>query len=257
MGKKIVFFDIDGTLVNADKNMAQSTFNAIKHLQSNEVEVVLATGRPSFMFEDIRKQLEIDSYISFSGQYVVLNGEVVHSNPINADEVRRLHSESKARELPMIFMSGDKMKATVENHPFIYEGLEPLKFAYPKVDEMFAFDETIFQALLFCETGDEIELACPDGLSKFLRWHKYSLDVLPGNGHKAVGIEKLLDASGVYMENTFAFGDGPNDLEMIEAVSFGVAMGNAVPEVKAVADYVTEHVDNDGVVKGLEYLGLI
>lgn len=257
MPKKVVFFDIDGTLVDADKVLQDSIREAIQEIQDQNIDVVLATGRPPFMFEEIRKELNIDSYVSYSGQYVVYQNEVIHENPICENEVSRLHEITKEKSYPMIFMSEDEMRATVGGHPFIYEGLGKLKFAYPDVDDNFSHTETIYQALLFCEQGEEEPLACPKGVSKFLRWHRYTCDVLPGDGHKAVGIEKLLEASGVRHENTFAFGDGPNDVEMVEAVAYGVAMGNAVPEVKKVADYITDHVAENGLINGLKHLGLI
>lgn len=257
MPKKMVFFDIDGTLVDADKILQQSTKDAITELQDQNIDVVLATGRPPFMFEEIREELNVDSYVSYSGQYVVYEDEVIHANPICDQEVNRLYEVAKENAYPMIFMSEKEMRATVADHPFIYEGLGRLKFAYPDVDETFSLEETIYQALLFCEQGEEEPIACPNGVSKFLRWHKYTCDVLPGDGHKAVGIEKMLDASGVRHENTFAFGDGPNDVEMVEAVAYGVAMGNAVPEVKNVADHVTDHVADNGLIKGLRHLELI
>ena len=67
----------------------------------------------------------------------------------------------------------------------------------------------------------------------------------------------MLEHFNLKPENAVAFGDGLNDLEMLKAVGFGVAMGNAHPQLKAVADYVTDDIDDDGLYKGLQALGLI
>lgn len=73
--KKIIFFDIDGTLLDDDKKMPLTAEKAVFALKELGHEVAIATGRAPFMFKDIREQLEIDSYVSFNGQYVVLRGK--------------------------------------------------------------------------------------------------------------------------------------------------------------------------------------
>src|SRR5690625_6342097 len=80
MHEKIVFFDIDGTLVDDDKNIPVSAKQAIDELKRNDVYVAIATGRAPFMFEHIRQELEIESYVSFNGQYVVLDRKSTRLN---------------------------------------------------------------------------------------------------------------------------------------------------------------------------------
>lgn len=257
MHKDIVFFDIDGTLLDEDKNLPISTKQAIQKLQANDVYVVIATGRPPFMFEDLRKELEIDSFISYSGQYVVFEGKKIYGSPIDDAEVRRLHAAALEKDYPMIFMGDDAMRATVGDHPHVKAGLGKLKFAYPEVDTAFIDNQKIYQALLFCEAEEERALACQKGHSRFVRWHASTLDVFPGGGSKAIGVKKMIEASGLKGHHTYAFGDGLNDLEMFKEVSVGIAMGNAVPELKEIADYITDAVDEDGVLKGLQHFGLL
>lgn len=90
MSKQIVFFDIDNTLLNSKKELPRSTREAIQQLKKNDIEVAFATGRPPFMFNELRKELNIENYISYSGQYVVMNDEVIYKNTIDEDEVSRL-----------------------------------------------------------------------------------------------------------------------------------------------------------------------
>lgn len=255
--REMVLFDIDGTLVDAEKRIPQSAKEAISELKKNGTEVAVATGRPAFLFDEVCEELGIDSYVCFSGQYVVHKGEIIYENEIMEDEVTRLHQHAARNGHPMIFMTGEEMKATIGGHPYVTEGLSRLRFAYPETDPEFSVGKKIYQALLFCDETSEEGMRCTEDRSRFIRWHKYACDVLPGGGSKAVGINKLLDAAGISRANTYAFGDGPNDLEMLEHVSVGVAMENGVPALKAVADYVTDHVERDGVAKGLRHLGLI
>ena len=79
---KIVFFDIDGTLLDHEKKLPASTKEAIKQLQDSGVFVAIATGRAPFMFESLREELGIDTFVSFNGQYVVFEGKVVYKNPL-------------------------------------------------------------------------------------------------------------------------------------------------------------------------------
>ena len=96
----------------------------------------------------------------------------------------------------------------------------------------------------------------PDSL-RSIRWHTSGLDFIEKQGSKARGIQAALSALGLTMADAMAFGDELNDLEMIQAVGFGVAMGNGVAELKAVANYVAPCVDEDGIYRALMDLHII
>src|SRR5699024_9156443 len=91
----------------------------------------------------------------------------------------------------------------------------------------------------------------------FVRWHDYSVDVLPKGSSKSVGIEKLLEALTLEKSNAYAVGDGLNEREMLSCIPNSVAMGNAVDAGKSSARYVTEDVEDDCIFYGLKKLGLI
>lgn len=92
---------------------------------------------------------------------------------------------------------------------------------------------------------------------KIMRWHKNGIDILDATGSKARGIAQALNKLGLDFEDAMAFGDGVNDIEMLQTVGFGVAMGNAHPDVKAAADYVCPAAWEDGIYQGLQHLGLL
>lgn len=257
MDKKIVFFDIDGTLLDLSKQIPTSTKQAIKELKQNGVYLAIATGRAPFMFEDIREELGIDSYVSFNGQYVVFEGKTIYNNPLGQEELKELYRKSSESGYPMVFMNEVTMRASEKDHSFIKESFGGLQFDYPDVDPDFLNENIIYQALMFCEKEQEIPFVKNHDAFHFIRWHDYSCDVLPGGGSKAVGVEKMVKAAGLDMADTYAFGDGLNDLEMLKEIGTGVAMGNAVPELKAVADYTTKHVEAGGIAEGLKHLKLI
>ena len=88
-------------------------------------------------------------------------------------------------------------------------------------------------------------------------WNDTGIDIIPKDGGKSAGIRQYLDLLGIDRSESMAFGDGENDIDMLEFVGVGVAMGNADDAVKAAADYVTDTVDNDGIAKALQHFGLI
>ncbi|PLR84045.1 Cof-type HAD-IIB family hydrolase [Bacillus canaveralius] len=254
---KIVFFDIDGTLLDHDKKLPITAKKAVKELQNSGVYVAIATGRAPFMFESLREELGIESFVSFNGQYVVFEGEVIYKNPLNNDEIQRLVQQGKENNHPLVFMNHGTMKATVKHHRYIEDSLMTLKFPHPEVDKSFYQNREIYQSLLFIEEEDEALYLEQFPELRFIRWHPFSMDVLPAGGSKAEGIKKMIERLGFQIENVFAFGDGLNDIEMIQTVGTGVAMGNAEPALKQYADYITKDVAEDGIQHGLKHLQLI
>ncbi|MCP3026273.1 Cof-type HAD-IIB family hydrolase [Halobacillus sp. A5] len=255
--RKIAFFDIDGTLLNHDKELPAETIQAVKELQNNGVYCAIATGRAPFMFEQIRDTLGIDSFVSFNGQYVVFEGQTVYTNPLPHEQLENLYLDAQSHGHPMVFMNHKGMRASEPNQPSIDESLSSLHFKYPPVDEEFYKNNELYQSLIFCK-GNEID-HYRDYHQHFdyIRWHEYSCDVLPGGGSKAQGITQLINAAGLKIEDTYAFGDGLNDIEMIRDVGTGVAMGNAVDATKQVSDYVTDDVADGGLVKAIYELKLL
>lgn len=255
--KKIVFFDIDGTLLDHEKKLPSSTKKAIQLLKENGVFVAIATGRAPFMFTNLKKELDIDSYVSFNGQYVVFENEAIYKNPLNQTELERFSLETNNYEHPLIFMNQLTMKATTKYHPYIESSMGSLLFPHPDEDQSFYVHNEIYQSLLFCKEDEEKLYFENYPEFDFIRWHPYSVDILPKGGSKAEGIKKMIERLGFELKDVYAFGDGLNDLEMLKAVGTGVAMGNGVPEAKALANLITTDVNKDGIWNGLKELKLI
>lgn len=257
MTKPIVFFDIDGTILNHDKEIPFSTKEAIKELQNKNVHVAIATGRAPFMFKDIRDELNINTFVSLNGQYAEFEGEAVHKHALNPEQLQLFTEKANTLEIPLVYLNNETMKASKHAHPHILEAMTSIKMEHPEVQSDFYKDRDIFQVLLFCEEHKERELTNGFDHFNFIRWHDYSSDVLPIGGSKAIGIQQMVNHLGIDMKNVFAFGDGLNDLEMIEKVGTGIAMGNAVDPLKKLANHVTTNVDEDGILKGLKWAGLL
>ena len=257
MTKKLIMFDIDGTLLDHEKKLPSSAKEAISHLKEAGHEVAISTGRAPYLFEGLRKELEIDSYVSFNGQYVVIHNEVIYTNPIKKEYLAHLSAYAASHHHPLVYMGADRMKASIAYHAEIEEAIATLHSPHPEEDAAYYQHADVFQALLFCKDHEESIYRDHIRDLNFIRWHPYSMDVLPLGGSKAKGIEKFLEKKGFAKEDVFAFGDNFNDIEMLQYVGNGIAMGNAPEEVKKYAKYVTKDVDEDGIAYGLEMVGLL
>ncbi len=254
---KILFFDVDGTLYNSEKILPASAKEALLEARRKGYEIAIATGRAPFMIQSLLEELDINTYVTFNGQYVVYRGEVVYTNGVDRDELAKIIAFGEARNEPVVFLDDKRMIALVGEHNMVSESLETLKYPYPELDSSYYMQNDVYQTLIFMEEKDEhlYDEAFPN--VQFVRWHPYSCDILPKGGSKAAGIEKVLAKMGLTLEDAFAFGDGINDIEMLEAVGTGVAMGNGHERVKAVASHITDHVDADGLAKAMRYLKII
>jgi Cof subfamily protein (haloacid dehalogenase superfamily) len=176
---------------------------------------------------------------------------------MHTEQLSYLVEESTQKGHEMAFYHNEYVYTTAQDHPFIQESFDSFHMAYPPLNRDFYKNSPVYQSVLFCEHTDEAYYAQSYPHFDFVRWHERAVDVLPKGCSKAKGIEQFLERAGFKKENTFAFGDGKNDLQMLSYVGTGVAMGNAVSELKQCADIVTSSCDEDGIMKGLQEAGLL
>src|SRR4051794_21431403 len=129
MTKPIVFFDIDGTLLDEDKVIPDSTKKAVRLLQEKGVHTVIATGRVPKMFYWIQKELNIDSFISMNGQYVVFEGQEIYANPIKPELLQSITTMTASKGHALAYCSHDEFKVSEGNHPFIESSFDSLKMS--------------------------------------------------------------------------------------------------------------------------------
>lgn len=254
---KILFFDVDGTLFDSTKTIPQSAKEALAKAKANGYEIAIATGRGPFMIAPLLEELEIDTYVTFNGQYVVYKGEVVYTNQVAKEILAEIIAFGASRGEHAVFLDENQMVASVVGEPKLEEALATLKFPYPVVDPTYYENNAVYQTLVFIEEAQESLYEEKFPMVQFVRWHPYSCDILPQQGSKAVGIEKLLTRLNYSMQDAIAFGDGLNDIEMLQAVGTSVAMANGHEKAKAVATHIAPHVDENGLAKIMKQLKLI
>ncbi|MDG6832999.1 Cof-type HAD-IIB family hydrolase [Glaesserella parasuis] len=261
---KIVFFDIDETLYYKKETRIPLSISeqVLPRLRAKGIIPAIATGRTYGAFPKAIKPLMnekgFDLFVTTNGQYNLYRDQVISEYPLTTERIERILAKLQALQIEYAFVTAEQIAAS-KNTAEVEESLRPIKEDYI-VDPNFYLDHLVIQLLAFFpqeRTEEVIRSGILEDDLKEVRWHKYSVDLLNKNNSKARGIEDVLNHFGFGIENAMAFGDGLNDLEMIATVGFGVAMGNAEDELKAVADYVTLPIEQDGILVALEKLGVI
>lgn len=257
MKNKILFFDIDGTILDHEKNIPDGVEDALQKARENGHEIVISTGRSPFTAKSVLDQLKIDSYVCYNGQIVQFKGQTLHKGIIAKEDLKQLTDFANKRKQPLVYMDSNEMVSTIEDHQDVFDSISTMKIDFPRYEEDFYCSNDIHQALIFCsiEEQKEYELAFPN--LKFIRWHRVSCDVLPKDISKAKGMDLLLKHIGRGPEDAIAFGDGLNDIEMLQFAGTSVAMGNCVEELREHATFVTEHVSESGLINAMKKLSLI
>lgn len=257
MAYKIVFFDIDGTLVNENKEVPPDTVEAIRALKASGVEPVIATGRAPYFIKSLADQLGIESFVCLNGAYAVYRGKPVYKRVIPKESIGALVNLAAEHGHSLVFEGEHAYCSDRAEHPFVTESVLSLKVELPGHDPEFWKANDILQMFLHCESHEEHLYQGEVPELKLIRWHPKAMDVLPAGGSKAQGIAAMLERLGITPAEAVAFGDGLNDKEMLEFVGLGIAMGNSHQELLPYADYVTSHVDEGGIRNGLAKAGLI
>nr|WP_216855390.1 Cof-type HAD-IIB family hydrolase [Paenibacillus alba] len=253
----MIFFDIDGTLLDHNKQLPPSTKEAILKLKEAGHELSFATGRSPFMLKPLRDELGIDSFVGFNGQYVMLQDKLIYKNPIPTSLIRSLSDYALESGNPLVYLDHEGMRSSIQYHSHVEESIGTLLYTHPEYGPTYYEDREIYQTMLFCTVDEEAAYQERFQQLDFVRWHPVSMDVLPFGGSKAQGIERLIHTLGFAREDVYAFGDNLNDMEMLQYVGHSVAMGNSPDFVKKAARYVTKDVSQDGIAYGLELVGLL
>lgn len=256
---KAVFFDIDGTLLSFKTHQVPaSAQKAVEQLKMLGIKVFVSTGR-SINSIDHLKFLDFDGFITFNGGYcVTTSGEVLFKQTIDQRDIRAVLRYAKAHPLSFSLMS-EKEISIHDVTPEIAGMYAHLNLPIPPLVDMDRVDpSSILQTNIFLGPHDEedfMKKVMPNSVAS--RWTPLFADVNPKGQSKQIGVDIFCQHFGLNRASTMAFGDGGNDITMLKGVAVGVAMGNANPELKEIADYITTDVDNDGIWNALKHFKVI
>ncbi len=256
--KKVVFFDIDGTLIdclNGITDITPRVKKAIGALQVKGNYVFIATGRPYAFLNEALRNFGFDGFVLTNGADVKVKDKCIYKEAINKKLVKELVDNFEKLNIEYILQG--------ETYSYIkdeYKNLHSLYDSYsiPKkyLQGNYNLEEVdIFKIEMLCNDKKGMDYCLSLGNGNFDYVHNLeegSFELYSKTNSKASGILKVLDFLGIPLENSYAFGDGKNDIEMLSTVGLGIAMGNADDHVKGYAKKVTDTVQNDGVALGIE-----
>ncbi|CEI80463.1 Cof-type HAD-IIB family hydrolase [Oceanobacillus oncorhynchi] len=255
---KVCFLDIDGTLVNDNKQISNQTRKSLDQIRNTGVEVIIATGRPPYHFSGIAEELKVDSFVSFNGAYSVYKGKVVHKHSMDTSALQKLVEYAGTKQHPLVFSSEQKSVSNIFDHNEVMQTFKDLHLNYkPEYHPDYWKKATLFQAIVYCKNGEEIDYIQQFPDLSFVRWHEFAIDVMPHSISKASGVKEMLQFLNVVPEEAIAFGDGLNDKEMLDFVGVGIAMENAHKDLYPYADIITKSNENEGITHGLKLLKLL
>lgn len=266
----VLFFDVDGTLTSfdpdnlTDKDLtairpSRAVIDSFRKLRDAGHKAFICTGRPLWLIADGLRALDPEGIVAMGGATLEIEGHMVHEDCIDEGVVGELARRMAAAGAEAMF------ETNVTTFALEPAGVEQSYLSGTVVvhdaDQMRIEGRLrVGKVCLFAQ--DLARIANDDGFIdrnfELCNTGGKNRELTPKGINKGVGVARALEYLGrAGNARTFGFGDSGNDLGMLAAVETAVAMGNAMPEVKVVADYVTDDVEHDGTVTAMQHFGLI
>lgn len=254
---KIIFFDIDGTLVDsAIGRIPAKTYEALNRLREKGILLCIATGRSPAVLPDFRG-FRFDAYCTFNGSLCYTENKTIHSNPLSSKDVAKVLGNAASIGRPVSVATRNRMAANgIDKDLTDYYLLADLTLTIADDFDKVCQGE-VYQMMLGCRPSDhDAILRGVTDVKIAVSWDR-AADVIPVSSGKGGSIGKILAYFNLDASQALAFGDSYNDIEMLQSVGTGVAMGNAAARLKEIADDVCGNVSEDGIYHYCIEKGLI
>ncbi|WP_217589606.1 HAD family hydrolase [Lentibacillus saliphilus] len=258
MTYNVLFLDIDGTILTSNHTYTEETKQAIDHVKAKGLHVFLATGRPIHEISDLAHELGINAFIGYNGAFASYKNETIVDEPIPRKTLETILYTAKQHGDDLIMYTNGENYYTNIDHPESQNFIQTFQLKHnaqwdaSKINDVLGTTLIHTQNPLPYENDPSLRLA-PVNVNGIHNCY----DVLRKDVHKGEAIKKVLNVLNIPAEQAIAFGDGMNDKEMLQSVGAGFAMGNAHPDLFQYAPYRTATVDESGIKKGLQQIGVI
>lgn len=262
---KLIAIDMDGTLLNENKQISMRTQKVLKTAKDQGVKVVLCTGRPLLGIKEFLNLLGLtdqgDYAITYNGGLVqhADTGDVISEKVLTRDQLLSIYELSQALEVPMNFI--DLHRVYCPPYP---EGMPSL---YSQIMKALPFEQTNMEQIpesfkankaIFCISQNLLDPAIEKIPKRYfenftmMKSRPFLLEILNKEVDKGKGLQALGNFLDIAPEEMMTLGDEANDLAMIKYAGLGVAMGNAIEQLKNEAQFVTKTNREDGVAYAIE-----
>lgn len=261
MNQKIIFFDIDGTLYEPEIGVPDSARRAIYSLLEKNHIPIICTGRTRAMIPEYLMEIGFLGVVAGAGTYVEYKGEVLHNKVAGEEEANMILSFLQKHGIKHVAEGPEHVYFDTTDRSEEYDFINQLLHVIGKEKGKSIDDDNIRFNKISCFLNKPNELTT---ILSFIKnkYHEINhqdgvLELIPIGYTKATGVQKLLEHLHIDRKDTYAFGDSMNDIEMLDYVEYGIAMGNSYKEVLKRAKYITKSVKEDGIYYGLKEFDLI
>ncbi len=270
MTQKLLFFDIDGTLLTGDMRgyIPDSAIEGIQQAQKNGHLVFINTGRTYGFTPDIVRDFPFDGYICGCGTHIILHDKTLYHNQIPQEIQRRMEDifcEAKVQGV----LEGTEHCYFSPDDTSMFPVIRQIRSLYGQLglkNPVLTFDDPDISFDKFVIVSDEYsDIALFQerihGQFEYIQRENMGeygfAEIIPAGHSKGTGIDHLVDTLNLSLSDCYVFGDSTNDLPMLQHVKHSIAMGNSFPEVLHQTEYVTARADRDGIWLALRHYGLI
>ncbi len=255
---KLVATDIDGTILKHNFEFNQEVKDCIKKLTKDGIKVVLVTGRMHAATIHIAKELGLETpIISYQGGMVKFREETLYERNLEPKYAKEIIHWAKKNEIHLNLYMNDKLHVEIESETikrytdermaeFVIKPFNELKFE--RINKMLAINFEDENRVTTWK--DYLDVKYPD--LHVVKSTPHFCEICHKEATKACALNFLKDYWGISTKEVLTIGDQNNDIELLSAGGIKVAMGNATKELKAVADYITGTVNNNGFVSAVE-----
>ena len=262
---KALFFDIDDTLIKYGKDkVEQSAVEGIEQAKQKGIKIIVATGRGySFMHQDVKDRIKADYYVTVNGACINdLNGNTVESYPFDEETTNKLIELCLKNDYPFGFKFAQSFQIYNKYEQFISQ------YCSKAIPASKVFDNTIdrdyhikyempLDCFIYSPNKEILNYSDKFPQLQFLGVYGDGSECWLKSVNKGKSIKRLTEMMGISLDECMAFGDAPNDLEMLKECKIGVAMGNAKEIVRNNADYVTDDIEQNGIYNALKHFNII
>lgn len=265
MKYKLIVLDVDGTMLNSNREVTKRTVQTLRRVQQMGIKVALASGRPTYGILPLARRIDLDVYegyiISYNGAQVMeaKDGQIIFERRIDPQMVPYIEKKARKMGLTMAYYDGNEVVSDDISNPHVVDEAQMNGMSL-RQDEMISVGMDDWPSEIMLVSDDEQALNSLEqhmqrhlaGVMDTIHSNPYYLEIVGYQVGKSYAMSALVQKMGIQMSEVLAIGDGAADINMIQMAGTGVAMGNATEGVRRCADFTTLSNDEDGAAVAIE-----
>ena len=265
MKYKLIVLDVDGTMLNSNREVTKRTVQTLRRVQQMGIKIALASGRPTYGILPLAREIDLGVYggyiISYNGAQVMeaQTGQIIFERRIDPQMVPYLEKKARKMGFTMAYYDGDEVVSDDISNPHVVDEAA-LNGMTLRQDDILSLSMDDWPAEIMLVSDDEDALTSLEqhmqrhlaGVMDTIHSNPYYLEIVGYQVGKSYAMSALVQKMGIQMSEVLAIGDGEADINMIQMAGTGVAMANATVGVRRCADFTTLSNDEDGAAVAIE-----